>query len=252
MRLSGAIAASLLASVLSALATVLSATAASAGDFASFQPIGFSADGGVFAFEEYGVQDGSGFPYSNIFFLDTRKDTFLPGTPIRLRIDEDNTSLAKVRAQTAAKAAPLVEKFDLGANPGLLAAFNPITEVEGDAHRLSYQQYAVDPPVGGDFTLALTEIPFEPSAQCKDVTPQSIGFRLAFQAEDGKPSDRVLHTDTAIPDSRKCPTGYRIGGVMVYNPQEGEPVHVALVQVLSYGFEGRDGRWIAVPVAPAP
>lgn len=245
MKSSGGIAALLLTSV-------LSATAACAGDFASFQPIGFSADGGVFAFEEYGIQDGSGFPYSNIFFIDTRKDAFLAGTPIRLRIDAENTSLAKVRAQTAEKAAPLAQKFDLGANPGLLAAFNPVTETESSAHHLTYRQYAVDPPVGGNFTLTLEEIPFSPSAQCKDVTPRSIGFRLAFQTEDGKPSGRVLHADTTIPDSRKCPAGYRIGGVMVYNPLEGEPVHVILVQVLSFGFEGRDGRWIAVPVSPAP
>lgn len=245
MRLSGAIAAALLASV-------LSVKSASAGDFASFQPIGFSADGGVFAFEEYGIQDGSGFPYSNIFLIDTRKDTFLAGTPIRLRIDDENTGLAKVRAQTVEKAASLVQKYDLGANPGLLAAFNPITETESAAHRLTYRQYAVDPPVGGDFTLTLDEVPFTPSAQCKDVTPQSIGFRLAFQTEDGKASDRVVHADTSIPDSRGCPTGYRIGGAMVYNPVDGEPVHVALVQVLSFGFEGHDGRWIAVPVSPAP
>lgn len=245
MRFSGGIAAALLASV-------LFADAASAGDFAAFQPIGFSADGSVFAFEEYGIQDGSGFPYSNIFFIDTRKDTFLSGTPIRLRVDAENTSLAKVRAQNAEKAAALVQKFDLGTNPGLLAAFNPVTEAESAPHRLTYRQYAVDPPVGGDFTLTLDEIPLAPSALCKDVTPQSTGFRLAFQTEDGTASARVLHADTSIPDSRKCPTGYRIGGIMVHHPLQGEAVHVVLVQVLSFGFEGSDGRWIAVPAPAAP
>ncbi|KQY20942.1 DUF2259 domain-containing protein [Rhizobium sp. Root483D2] len=245
MTLTGGIAAAL-------LSLALTTTAARAGDFASFQPIGFSADGSVFAFEEYGVQDGSGFPYSNIFVLDTRKDTFLPGTPIRLRIDKENTSLAEVRAQTATKAAPLARKFDLAANPGLLAAFNPITETTSDPHRLTYRQYAVDPPVGGDFTLTLNEIPLSPSALCKDVTPQSAGFRLAFEIEDGKSSKRVVHTDTAVPDSRKCPTGYRIGGVMTFNPIEGDPVHIALVPILSVGFEGSDGRWIAVPASMKP
>jgi predicted secreted protein len=33
-----------------------------AGDTAELNILGFSADGNVFAFEEYGVQDGSGFP----------------------------------------------------------------------------------------------------------------------------------------------------------------------------------------------
>jgi len=245
VRFSGGIAAAMLASA-------LLADFAHAGDISSFQPIGFSPDGGVFAFEEYGVQDGSGFPYSTVFFIDTRQDEFLPDTPIRVRIDDENAGLAKARAETAAKAAALVKKFEMNGNPGLMAAFNPVTETESSAHRLTYRQYAVEPPVGGEFTLTLDEITLPPTALCKDVTPQSIGFRLGFQTEDGKASDRVLHTDTKIPDSRKCPTGYRIGGVMVHHPAGGDPVHVVLVQVLSFGFEGRDGRWIAIPVPVAP
>ena len=47
---------------------------AQAGDFAKREIHGFSVDGGLFAFEEYGVQDGSGFPYSNIYVIDTATD----------------------------------------------------------------------------------------------------------------------------------------------------------------------------------
>lgn len=244
MKFTGGIAAAVFASA-------LMAEVACAGDIASFQAVGFSPDGSVFAFEEYGVQDGSGFPYSNIFFIDTRKDTFLPGTPIRARIDEEKAGLAEVRAQTQAKAAALVDRYDMAANPGLIAAFNPVTETEAPAHRLVYRQYAVEPPVGGSFTLALKEIALQPSVPCKDVTPQSIGFSLAFESEDGQVSDRVLHTDTAIPESRKCPTAYRIGGVVIHHPAGPDPIHIVLVQVLSFGFEGRDGRWIAVPAPVA-
>lgn len=245
MRFSGGIAAT-------AMASLLIAGGAQAGDIASLQPIGFSSDGGVFAFEEYGVQDGSGFPYSSIFFLDTRTDAFLPGTPIRERIDDENAGIGRVRAQARAKAEPLIDLHDLTANPGLLAAFNPVTETGSPGDRLTYRQYAMEPSVGGTFTLALKEMPFAPSATCKDVTPQSVGFILAFESEDGQPSSRVIYTDTAIPESRKCPTGYRIGGVMVHNAAGSQPVHVALVQVLSFGFEGRDGRWIGVPISIAP
>ena len=55
-----------------------------AGDRALFQPIGFSADGRYFAFEEYGVQDGSGFPYSNTYILDLPADKWVNGTPVRM------------------------------------------------------------------------------------------------------------------------------------------------------------------------
>lgn len=71
------------------LAVTFVASQASAGDYAAFQPIGFSSDGYVFAFEEYGVQDGSGFPYSTIYVIDTRNDTFLPGAPVRAVGRED-------------------------------------------------------------------------------------------------------------------------------------------------------------------
>ncbi|WP_275782778.1 DUF2259 domain-containing protein [Pararhizobium gei] len=223
-----------------------------AGDIAAFQPIGFSSDGGLFAFEEYGIQDGSGFPYSNIFFIDTRKDAFLPGTPIRHRLDDDSAGLAKVRRWTRDKAAPLIDSHGMADNPGLLAAFNPVTESVAATDRLTYRQYAVEPPVGGAFTLVLKDIPFAPSEACKDITPQSAGFSLAFEAEDGAASKRIIHIDTTVPESRNCPTGYRIGGVMVHHPAGNDPVHIVMVQVLSAGFEGRDGRWIAVPVAGAP
>jgi len=48
-----------------------------AGDAATLNILGFSSDGSVFAFEEYGVQDGSGFPYANRFYIDTETDTFM-------------------------------------------------------------------------------------------------------------------------------------------------------------------------------
>ena len=75
---------------LAALATalLLLSVAARAGDMATVQILGFSDDGGIFAFEEYGVQDGSGFPYANRYYIDTANDTFLHGTPVRERLDD--------------------------------------------------------------------------------------------------------------------------------------------------------------------
>ena len=55
-------------------ASLAFAAPASAGDRAQFNPIGFSEDGRYFAFEEFGIQDGSGFPYSNTFIIDLPAD----------------------------------------------------------------------------------------------------------------------------------------------------------------------------------
>ncbi|MGZ2501284.1 putative secreted protein [Rhizobium beringeri] len=51
-----------------------------AGDIANIQPIGFSADGKVFGFQEFGIEQ-SGVPYSNTYFVDTDSGHYLEGTP---------------------------------------------------------------------------------------------------------------------------------------------------------------------------
>lgn len=221
-----------------------------AGDIAAFQPIGFSRDGSVFAFEEYGIQDGSGFPYANIFMIDTGKDTYLAGTPIRVRIDDEQQGLSAARSQAAAKATPLSKKHQLADQPGQLVAFNPLSEVSGDPHVLRYRAFASDPAVGKPFALAIDEFDGPAPAACKDFVAKVAGFRLNLKERDGVPVNELLYKDAHVPSSRNCPTGYRLGGVITYAPPQGQTVHVAMVLVLSHGFEGRDGRWIAIPLRP--
>src|SRR5690606_4210255 len=73
------------------------ATDVRAGDVAELDILGFSQNGGIFAFEEYGVQDGSGFPYANRYYIDTATDSYVKGTPVRVRIDDENASLQAAR-----------------------------------------------------------------------------------------------------------------------------------------------------------
>ena len=234
----------------SVLLSVLLSTAAHAGDFAGFQPIGFSKDGRVFACEEYGIQDGSGFPYSNIFVIDTVEDRYLPGTPVRVRIDDEAAGLGKARAQSLAQAEKLIAENALRDQPGVLVAFNPMTEKTVEPASLSYNQYAIDPMAGGVFTLRIEPVALDVPEFCRDLNPDATGFRLRFTEIASEAADRIVYEDTRIPDSRNCPVSYQLSGVMTYHPRDAEPLHVALVLVRSYGFEGNDGRWIAVPVRP--
>lgn len=232
-------------------ASLLAATTATAGDFSTFQSLGFSPDGTVYAFEEFGVQDGSGFPYSNVYFIDTEKDAYLSGTPIRMRIDDEAGDIARVRAQSGDKAKALIETHKVLSNPGVMAAFNPMGEVDADRNRIEYLQHAIEPTPGGSFALALEEIPLALSDNCRDITPEGgKGFRLKLVKRDGEAADTVVHEDTRIPDSRACPLSYQLSGALTFNPLDGDPIHVALVLVRSFGFEGSNGRWIAVPFRP--
>ena len=229
---------------------LVTATGAAAGDFATFQSLGFSPDGKVYAFEEFGVQDGSGFAYSTLYFIDTEKDAFLAGTPVRVRIEDEAADIGKARAESLALARPLIEQHAVLSNPGVLAAFNPMGEAGVDRKRIDYIEHAVEPAPGGAYALALEEIPLALPERCRDITPGGKGFRLKLVARDGAAADRVIHEDERIPDSRNCPLSYQVSGAVTFHPAEGDPVHVALVLLRSVGFEGADGRWLAVPFRP--
>ncbi|WP_018239770.1 DUF2259 domain-containing protein [Ensifer sp. BR816] len=233
------------------IATAIAAPPAVAGDYASFQPIGFSSDGKVFAFEEYGIQDGSGFPYSAIYVLDTRTDTFLPGAPVRARVEEDGGALPKARRDARRRAEPLIDAYRLLDTPGLLAAYNPVTEPDAADHRLRYDSFPADPPFRKTYEVDLEEKSFEAEGMCKDLLKTVKGFRLVMTEKAGQPVSEVLQDDARIPESRHCPTGYRIGGVVTHVNDDGTQVHIVMVLVKSLGFEGTtDGRWIAMPIWP--
>lgn len=232
------------------LAGLMVATGVAAGDFSTFQSLGFSPDGKVYAFEEFGVQDGSGFPYSTLYFLDTEKDAFLAGTPVRVRIDDEAADIGKARAESLNLARPLLEENGILANPGVLAAFNPMGEVGADRKRIDYMEHAVEPVPGGTYALALEEIPLALPERCRDIAPAGKGFRLTLVERDGAPADKTVHEDTRIPDSRNCPLSYQVSGAVTFHPQNADPVHVALILMRSVGFEGADGRWLAVPFRP--
>ena len=223
----------------------LAATTASAGDFAAFTPLGFSENDKVFAFEEYGTEDGSGVAYSNIFFIDTEKDAYIDGTPFRLRTEADNASVSAARALAVREALTMIQEYNLLDHPGWLAAFNPITENNGDGTLIRYRAHPNLSPVSA---MVLESFPLAPNPACTDITPDARGFRLIYRSPEGQ--EQEIHTDKRLPQSRNCPIEYRLGGVMTYGGGGPDAVHVALVTVLSQGFEGPTGRWIAVPFRP--
>lgn len=229
------------------LALALSALAAPAraGDAAELNILGFSADSKIFAFEEYGVQDGSGFPYANRFYIDTATDKFLPGTPIRIRIEDDQAKQSAARAEAARLGAAIVSDDVLAANRGFTAAFNAVTEESADPALFKAYPRAIFPPVDPLLTLRLEEIKDLPALQsCTDMGQPILGFRLLRLDAQNKPT--VLNEDKSVPTSRNCPTGYRLGAIQTFYPSDGPPVFAVLVTVRGVGFEGPDYRWLAV------
>lgn len=232
-------------SLLSALAILAAPVPAQAGDTATLGILGFTADGAVFAFEEYGVQDGSGFPYANRFYIDTATDAFLSGTPVRVRIDDENATVADARRQAADNGEAAVPAGELAANPGFTAGMNAVTELSADPHRMAVNPRPVMPPIDAPAEFRIEEIPLAAPSGCENLG-DIVGFRLIrIDASPGGTTE-IIHEDSAVPASRRCPTGYRLGGVQTFHPESGEPVYAVLIAIRSVGFEGPDHRWIAV------
>ncbi|RUM98057.1 DUF2259 domain-containing protein [Pseudaminobacter arsenicus] len=227
------------------IAFLSSLTAAHCGDVAELEILGFSHDGGIFAFEEYGVQDGSGFPYANRYYIDTKTDKFLEGTPVRARIDDESATVAAVRRKVREGSQIFIEDSELSENRGHMAAFNAVTELNADPNRVVVNPRPVFPPIDAPVEFRLEQFPLAAEGRCEGLGDLA-GFRLLRidAVENGRTV--LLHEDKALPQSRNCPTGYRIGGVQTFFDGKDGPVYAVLVAVQGIGFEGPDYRWIAV------
>ncbi|ARP66075.1 hypothetical protein A9K65_024050 [Mesorhizobium sp. WSM1497] len=224
------------------LAQLATSIAAHAGDVAELEILGFTKDGSVFAFEEYGVQDGSGFPYANRYYIDTSTDSFLKGTPIRVRLEDENAKLDAVRLQ--ARQESIASQAELDANRGITAGFNPVTELSADPHRMAVNPRPIFTPVDPPLEFRLDELGMNNADGCES-QGEINGFRLLrIEAQDGG-TTKLLHEDKAIPKSRGCPNGYRIGAVQTFS-MDSLSAYAVLIAVRQYGFEGPDFRWIAV------
>lgn len=218
------------------------AAPALAGDRAQFDAIGFSDDGRYFAFEEFGVQDGSGFPYSNIYVIDLPADKWL-GSPMRVRDDSEDARIAGVRAEAAAKAAGLLTQNGIDF-PAMAMAINADGEPDAAAYSLRFGTpgYGLD-PVQSESLLDIEVFDLPPSEDCAIIDNQTKGFALRVDGVE------ITRDTGKVPRSRGCAMDYRVYGVFTMADIDAVPApRVAIVSVYPFGFEGPDRRFIAVPL----
>jgi predicted secreted protein len=225
----------------------LAATPALAGDRALIDYIGFSPDARYFAFEEFGIQDGSGFPYSNIFVIDLTTDSWVEGTPVRQRADDESMPLLAIRAQAMSEAFATIDQFDI-ATPAEVVALIGDGIVEPEAKNLTFGQPGFEAgTVREERTLTLTTFPATSSEDCRSYFDREpLGFELKITNGDAEPL--VLHRDEgSIPKSRGCAFDYRLHAVALPGLGATQERGVAIVSVYPGGFEGPDRRFLAVP-----
>ncbi|HEY0917655.1 DUF2259 domain-containing protein [Devosia sp.] len=233
-----------LAASLALAAGALLAAPAAAGDRALIDYVGYSADGRYFAFEEYGVQDGSGFPYSTIYVLDLPADRWVAGSPYRARLEGDSDSVGEVRAAARALAQPTLARLAIGVGAQLLAV-NADGEPDAAAYSLRFGTpgFGLD-GVQDESLLELERFPLPAAVDCSVVEGEVYGFALSLDGVE------IARDRGRLPASRGCPLDYRVHAVV--GPPDwlfGEPApRVAIIAIHPFGFEGPDRRFLAVPL----
>jgi predicted secreted protein len=233
------------------LILVLFSGVVQAADGAKFRAIGFSPDGAFFAFEQYGMQDGSGFAYSDIFLLDIAHDAWVKGTPINVVLEEETLSVTAVRAKSKKLSTQLLQQMNISVDAEILAA-NPFTEVVTERSKLTFHDHynnamgvLGNADSAGSWTLTTSLVTVPLPAGCEDDIGVK-GYRLDLK-NNLTSLKTQLHIDKTVPKSRSCTIDYDIEAVVqpVGNSETGQLV--AIIGVASRGFEGADRRFIAVP-----
>jgi predicted secreted protein len=243
----------MLARLLIAIAVFAHAQLARAGDAAERDILGFSPDGRYFAFEQYGIQDGSGFPYSEIFLIDLSSDSWADGTPVRIRLDDESQPLQAARRQALATAQPYLDKARITDNARILAS-NVVYQSTGDPRQMNFRTFYTSfghlEPVesdGAEIGLLLEEIVLPAPKDCPVGDTPLAGFVL--NAKHGSDPFEEVYRDREIPASRRCPLKYSLSDAVSFAGADGRIQRlVVLVNVFAYGFEGPDRRFVAVPL----
>jgi predicted secreted protein len=224
--------------VLLALASA-PASAATADDL---RIIGYSKDGKYFAYETFGVADGSGAPYATIYVLDVAQDKWVKGTPVSSSFGEEAHDTAlPAQLQVRQRAAPILAKLDIRYPYRELASVAAGQKV-ADPHKMQFKRFH---NISKLWTVQLSEIDLKAAQECYSASGTK-GFKLSVGKGDEQLKE--VYRDKRLPASRYCPVGYKLAKVVESGNETASNTSVVLVHTFSPGFEGNDATFLAVPV----
>jgi predicted secreted protein len=241
----------LAASLVTCLAALVAP--AVAADRAEIAFLGYDQAGSYFAFEEYGIHDGSGAAFSSIYVVDLAADKWVYGVPFSVDATRDDDPearpLSQVRREALAKADDKLRQLDIGW-PVQILALNGDGE-HGDRRSVGFWTpgcCGADADDGDKFTVTLTTTPVaKPSEMCAGVASAEtpiVGYTLRFTTPEGT---RTVHADgDTLPKSRGCTLDYGIYAIVSAAASGGS--RLAIIASSPFGFEGPDRRFLAVPL----
>jgi predicted secreted protein len=229
---------------------IMLAAPALAGDRAQLNVLGYSEDLRYFAFEEYGVRDGSGGNYSHIYVVDLSNDSWVSGTPFLTDqagdTDDVAPDLPAIRAKTAGLAAPILASLKIDVPATILALLGDgVAAADGKAMSAAFPSCCGPGDTDATQALTLNLSTFAAKSPVDCPVDEAFGYALTANFADGSSSE--LHRDgDTLPKSRSCPQDYRL--YAIFSPFEQFGPRVALVSSYPFDFEGTSRRFLAIPI----
>lgn len=234
-----------------------------AADRATPEFAGFSPDGRYAALLQHGIQDGSGFAYTELWVVDSARNTLVERFDKRTDEDTGMSRAALVNMQQVHnQAAPTLKRLgisdtrpgtvvwkrtppDLRAKPSSPDVFP--ASVPGRPNMPAAQSYPVE--FGGKLWLfRLAQLPFGPDRNCVpagEYSGYSRGLMLTVTSSPrpGTEVTTTLQEDSRVPASRRCVFHYELAEVRV----QGDYLAATVALYRTSGFEAEtDIRYMLV------
>ncbi|MBL4645390.1 MAG: DUF2259 domain-containing protein [Rhizobiales bacterium] len=218
------------------------ASNAYAGTLSKLGETGFSPDGAYFSFEQYGIEDGSGFPFSNITIIDVLADKWVENSPFEVKIEDTAEPIFAARQKVQAQIAGIIQKLGISSNNGDTVAYNPISQLGGKPDWMQFLPFSWGTGGHQSIEINLETYPLTSRDDC-DVFGPTYGFRLVMIRGS---ATQTLYQDSEIPKSRFCPQSYQLDRIEAFVTPDKRLVLAIIVRVYTPGFEGQDASYLAV------
>ncbi len=221
------------------LVLILAAGPSSAADSASLLFMGFSADGAHFAWEQYGIQDGSGFPWSTIT-IQSAEDGSVAGR-FAVVMEDESRGLRDARLECLREASEALAGLSAGGwSEGRLLVHHPPTDMTHSGGSVTFCTTFYSPSYYlGDYTLELVteEIPGTEMEEYWGFPPLSLSVVFT---DNRTGSARTVRDASEPMDRDGWVFGFGIEDVRCM----GDSIFAAAVRCVSIGFEGPDLRYL--------
>ena len=217
------------------------ATPLLAEDIAHRRIIGFSPDGTYFAFEQSGIENGSGRAYAHIFLIETGRNKWVKGSPFRATA-RGAGKLRTARQKVRRDARNTLARYRIN-RKGVVLASNPITELNADPHKVQVRTRRTIRRLDEPLVFSIKEVRIR-TPRCRRLTSKRIkGMIIRVRRKGGR--RQILHEDKRIPKSRGCPSSYGIEDVIRLKKRGGGAVYAVIYSFIRSGKDGEERRFIA-------